>query len=645
MGLFGMRKFLWVFLLLLTGMVKGNAQALLTTEAGERKIGVEDLLEVSYIVKDGSRITKFTPPVFRNFRTVSGPNEKRGVVISGNQVQNNFSIGYILKPVKTGRLSLPGANATIDGKEVRSNSITVEVVAGSLGNSAGTGFGFQPIQREEPLPDLDFSKEAILKPGENIEAKIRANLFVRIETDKQECYEGESVVVAYKFYTRLVNTPRISKMPSLNGFSVVDMTESDNFERGSLDGRYYNVFTIRKAQLFPLQTGNIELEPVVLDNKIRFIQEQFLKQRTGGNILNEYMVELLKDPNNKEGIVEQELTIESKPLSVLVKPLPVNGKPEGFSGAVGDFSIIASLDKNTIPANDAATLRITISGKGNLPVITAPVIPWPAGYETFDPTVKDALDRMTIPLSGAKTFEYVFTPTKKGSDTIAPVRFSYFDLASGTYKTISTNPIAIEVGDAIKNDPENNNTSGKIGQANDFFPKNKWKIAIALAIALLAGLVAFFATRRKKLPGSKANIALAAEAPMVINFKEAGTAAETDSAKKADAHPSFAGNTNLFAKAEALLVYNDTGAFYRELNSVTWGYAADKLGIAQTALNKQSVAEKLQAMQVDETAYQLFHEVSSECEMALYSPVVSLHDMKESLEKAKRFVEIVSLMS
>jgi hypothetical protein len=139
--------------------------------------------------------------------------------------------------------------------------------------------------------------------------------------------------------------------------------------------------------------------------------------------------------------------------------------------------------------------------------------------------------------------------------------------------------------------------------------------------------------------------AAAAEKPMVINFKEAVAGGETDPVKKADAHPLFAGSTNLFAKAEALLVYNDTGAFYRELNSVTWGYAAAKLNIAQTELNKQSVAEKLQAVQVDERAYQLFHEVSSECEMALYSPVMSLHDMKESLEKAKRFVEIVSLMS
>ncbi len=146
-----------------------------------------------------------------------------------------------------------------------------------------------------------------------------------------------------------------------------------------------------------------------------------------------------------EGLIEKNVTLKSEPEEITVKPLPSENKPANFRGAVGDFSISASLEKNKITTDDAGNLKLTISGKGNIQLINAPVINWPDGIDGYDAKVKDEVDKKKVPMQGSKTFSYPFTVSKAGNFTIDSIAFSYFDPSTETYKTLHTSPLQIEV--------------------------------------------------------------------------------------------------------------------------------------------------------------------------------------------------------
>ncbi len=143
--------------------------------------------------------------------------------------------------------------------------------------------------------------------------------------------------------------------------------------------------------------------------------------------------------------VTQNITLQSQPLSITVKPLPELNKPADFNGAVGHYTIEAGIENRKIAARDAGTLKVILQGTGNLPIVNAPQVNWPDSIEAFDPTAKEKVDNTIAPLAGSKTFEYVFTPQKQGKYKLGPVAFSYFDPTSASYKTIESQPLDIEV--------------------------------------------------------------------------------------------------------------------------------------------------------------------------------------------------------
>ncbi len=143
--------------------------------------------------------------------------------------------------------------------------------------------------------------------------------------------------------------------------------------------------------------------------------------------------------------VEENVTLDSKPLTITVKPLPEKDKPSDFSGAVGKFSITSALVNRNVTAQDEADLKVTVAGSGNLPVISAPSVNWPAGMDSFDPTAKEDINKTIVPLSGYKTFDYVFTTKAPGHYTIPPLSLSYFDPAAREYKRVQSQPVDFEV--------------------------------------------------------------------------------------------------------------------------------------------------------------------------------------------------------
>ena len=177
-----------------------------------------------------------------------------------------------------------------------------------------------------------------------------------------------------------------------------------NYSIERLNGREYNVYTLRKSQLYPLQAGAVELESAEVDNTIHFIKEEYFSNQR--NEIDEFFGNLIPTAISPEGLLDEKVTLKSNPVAINVKPLPEVDKPTSFKGAVGKFNLDVSLLKNNFTTDDAGKLIITISGEGNMSMVTAPEINWPQGIEGYDPKMKDDLEKLTVPISGKKTFEY-----------------------------------------------------------------------------------------------------------------------------------------------------------------------------------------------------------------------------------------------
>src|SRR5260221_5770568 len=388
-----LRFSLIVLIALLPGLFV-SAQVKFTTVVSSQDVGQKDYLQVEYVVENARQIDELTPPTFPGFQIVQGPIQSSGMSIVNGNMSQYKGLSFVLQPVRAGKFTIGGASATVDGHPLRSNAVTITVHAGggasgSAGGGGGAGggnplvqpFGPDPFGSSEPR---DVEREYVLKPGENVKEKIRKNLFVKVQVDKNTCFVGEPIVATYKLYSRLSSESRVTKRPSLNGFSVYDMVDpgSDPVSVEKLNGKAFTVHIIRKTQLIPLQAGNIDLDPVEVENKVHFVKGVGRQEarHSGGNIRD--LLEQMMDDNNLGPEVEENVTLDTKPVTITVKPLPEN-KPANYNGAVGSFSIETSLAAKNFPAPDEATFSAVGMRGGNLPVLAAPPRSSPSGFGAF----------------------------------------------------------------------------------------------------------------------------------------------------------------------------------------------------------------------------------------------------------------------
>lgn len=405
------------------------------TDVSSQAMGKKDLLEVKYIAEN-LEITEFLLPDFKGWTIQSGPNLSSNRLQTGKIVKQQVIYSFILQPNRTGKLSVPSATIRLDQNNSRqSNTITIDVkdndhVAGSL-QMGGTG----SLLFDEPsIAAEDFSNEQVLKKGEDALKKIRENLLIKLEVNKTTCFVGEPLLVTYKLCTRLKSQSRVIKQPSFTGCTVIEMTTNDFAlpEQELVNGRMYNVYIIRKVQLFPLQPGTLALPETTVDNKVSFYKAGSTDFR-----------QLYYNPAASPG-EEKQLTLASKPMAINVKPLPAAS--EKFSGAIGTFNIAAlKANDSSITTNNTAYLQVIIRGEGNLQQMKAPVVKWPAGIEAFEPSDEEEVDNSTFPVRVKKTFTFPFVVSKKGSYTIPPVDLNYLEPTSGKYITVFTRPVSFKV--------------------------------------------------------------------------------------------------------------------------------------------------------------------------------------------------------
>ncbi|MBA4166338.1 MAG: BatD family protein [Chitinophagaceae bacterium] len=263
------------------------------------------------------------------------------------------------------------------------------------------------------------SDQSEIKKGENIEDKIKKNFFLKAEVTKTSCYVGEPVMATFKAFSRLNASLRVVKRPALTGFSVLEMVDAYNNEPEVeiVAGKTFNTHLIRKVQLFPLQEGQFLLEPAEVESRI-----------------------FLRNPN-----MVKYLTLQTPPISITVKALPLKNQPDSFSGAVGNFSVELQMKDRELHQYEPAIAKLVVLGTGNLPLITDPDITWPKGVEVSPPQVTEDVNKYIYPLSGTKIFEYHLETHDPGEYKISPVSFSFFDPAQQKYQTAFTREMKFTV--------------------------------------------------------------------------------------------------------------------------------------------------------------------------------------------------------
>jgi BatD DUF11 like domain len=614
------------------------AQIKFSAVPGATTIARDQAVQIEFVLEGVNEMESFSPPKFEGFTVIQGPQYGNYFSSVNGVVNHSVSVTYLLMPQKDGKLVIAPAQTKVKDKIIKSNSVSITVLNQLSGASTPGNIMPMPSVPGANTGSSGDVKDYVLKKGEDPIAKIQKNLVVQAEVSKKSCYEGEPIVVTYKLYTRLKSVSRVTKRPSFNGFSVAEMTtpESMDFQPDELNGKEFYSTVLRKVQLFPLQSGEITLEPIEVLSQVRFLKAK--EPNGNNNTVDDIFRDFFENDMMTGESEEHKLTQQTKAITITVKPLPENSRPANFNGAVGKFAVQAALLNGNITANETGTLKIIIEGKGNLSMINAPAVNWPQGIEAFEPTSRENLDNSTLPLSGTKVFEYPFTVSEKGNYAIPATVISYFNPETEKYETceaatvnFAVNTIAVKKKEAARDYPERQNTS--IGEKTKNFFNNtldgKWWWPALGCVILLWGLLKW--RKNRKLAKAKN------ELKQLIKEEKAG---ETDQVPITDGVITTFNTDPLDAARQELKKENAIG-FYNELHLAIWKFIQQKYQLSPTYMNKKIAADKLRADFFGDEMIASFHQLLDDCEIALYTPAHTQAEMYQLLKQAETFIKTV----
>jgi hypothetical protein len=498
---------------------------------------------------------------------------------------------YVLMASNTGTYTIPAATAQVDGKTVRSSSVTIKVLSsgsGSQGNSrsgAQSGGGGTGTQSSA---------------GSGVSNK---DIFISAVVSKKKVYEQEAILLTYKlFWGDRVQIEDISnvKLPDMTDFHVQEIkSKAVAPTLQQVNGRNYYSAPILQYVLFPQRSGkltipSIPVELILTSLSSRRAIDPIEAFFNGGSIMEEQ---------------SYKKTIQSPATTVEVMALP-QPQPANFSGAVGRFTLNSSISVRKLKTDDPVTVRMTVSGSGNLKLIKAPTVEFPKDFETYDVKVTDNAKTSTAGVTGDKMFEYMAVPRNPGTFTIPAAEFVYFDPQVGKYKTLSSDAYSIEVekgagGSSTSNYSKEDlqvlandiryiktGTPTIIPVGNYLFGSMKyWLTYLILFILFVVALV-----YGRKVLSEHAD----------VDFMRGKSANKV--AKKR------------LRSVEKLLKAQNKELFYTELLKTLWGYVGDKLVLPTAELNKENVSEKLQAHAIDEATVEKLLRLLNDCEFAQYAP-------------------------
>ena len=579
-----MRKVILFFILIST-VIGAWADGITFTANAPEVVVSGDQFRLSYTI-NSQKVRDFRAPSIQGFEVLMGPSrstQSSTQIVNGNVTSTStITFTYILMAGKEGDYKIPGATIVADGDNYTSNSVEIKVLPPDQSSGASSGSSARSSRNQ-------------VNSGKITDKE----LFMLATASKTNVYEQEAILLTYKVYTQVNLTALDGDIPDLKGFHTqeVELPNQKTFTLEHYNGRNYNTTIWRQLVLFPQQTGKIEIPSVTFEGTISqrvASADPFDAFFNGGNYVN-----------INKNIVTPKLVID-------VKELPA-GKPTNFSGGVGEFTISSSISTQDLKTNDAVTIKLVISGTGNMKLINTPEVAFPQDFEIYDPKVENKFNLTRNGLAGSKVIEYLAIPRHAGTFTIPPIEFSYFDLKSQSYKTLKTDAYTLNVakGEGNADQVVANFTSKedlkvlgqdiryiKTGETNltqkddYFFGSMSYYMWYLIPLTLF---IAFMAVYRKQAM-ENANVAK-------VRTKKANKVA-----------------TKRMKNAGKLLAEKKSEAFYDEVLKALWGYISDKLSMPVSQLSKDNIEEELQKHQVADELIKEFINNLNDCEFARYAP-------------------------
>jgi hypothetical protein len=593
-----MKKIRSIFALLFVPVLV-HAQTAIRTVVPLQPVIAGESFQVQYVVEDADKTTQVKPPAFNNFRFVTGPYIYMGSMVTAGGLKPVQNAVFTLEAIRPGKFIIRGASINVNGRLLRSEDAPVEVISRS---EAAKRFNAE---------NATGASDYFLRPGEDPYQKIRENLFIKMLVDKKSCYVGQPVLATFKLYSRLESKSDIVKNPGFYGFTVYDMVNLADKQVATeqVNGKAFDVHTIRKVQLYPLQAGQFTIDPMQVMNKVEFSRSAVSK-KTEQEII-EGVLTNQEEEEPKEGTALFETTFSTDPVTIRVKPVPEKNKPTLFNGAVGDFSISSRVENPALKKNEEGFLEIIVSGEGNFTQLTAPVVQWPAGIEGFEPVVKDTFDKTKMPLAGTRIFRYPFVSASAGNWVLPAVNFSYFDIDSNSYKTISTKTVAVETSNEEKARIATGEKKVSIAEQSEKAARTAGIIVVSVVLVILA----YWAIQKKE--------------PEKIILPEPEPLPTVD---------------ELLAPAYTAARENNPD-FYRILHRVIWSFSAERFGLSGSGMSKQALALKMKNAGIDPVKTEQLLQVLDECEAGMFTTALLEHDKTALLSTVNELVSAIGFSS
>jgi len=591
---------LWTSALFANGIKSGAQDVKVTASVSKSVVGTGEAFEISFSVN--GNIESFNPPALNGFQVVGGPNQSSSYSSINGNTTASMSISYDLVGVKEGEYIIGPALVVVNGKQVKSNSVKIKVVKGKAVPQGN---------QRNAVPQGD-------KVAEGNSIDISKRLFLRAVANKTNVYIGEQFSVSYKLYTNIdLVDNALDKLPDFNGFwsqEIKNNSQNVQWEIETYNGEKYHVATLKQIILFPERFGKLTLDPLAMTFVVR-------QAAPSNDPIEQFFGGSYKDTKYK---------IKSTPITINVKPLPEAGKPEGFNGAVGNFSIGANLDKSSVKANEALNYTLKITGSGNLKLLKAPELTLPADIEKYDPKVNDDIKETMTGVSGSREYSYLLIPRHEGNYTIEPLKFSYFNPATGRYVSLTSGSFPVKVA---KGDPGSNVTAYATGGQQD--------------VKTLAKDIAYIKTGNPGLTkdgegfyGSALYYMLLCSGPVLFlaafGYRKWYRENNRDVIKVKGRNANKIAAKHL-ASAQKQLISGDKKAFYENVYRGLYGYLSDKLNISAADLNKENIGEQLKLRTVNESIIDQLTDTLDLCEMARYAPISGISE-QEVFDKAKTII-------
>ena len=547
--------------------------------------------------KVNSRDVKdFRSPVMpASLSVLTGPStsSSSNTQITNGKVTSTYTLTYTYTVVanEEGTVELDGATIKAGGKQLSSNKLTIKVLPPDKTTQSAGGQGQGSSQQNRGGSSAQSGEIS------------GSDLFMLATVDKTTVYEQEALLLSFKVYVAPSMSGSLSslstKMPDLKNFHVqeVELPQRKEFQMEHYNGRNYQTMLWTQYVLFPQHSGELEIPATTFEGVV--------SQPVASNDVFDFFF-------NAGRYVDVKKELSTRAIKITVKPLP-SGKTSAFYGGVGDFSISSTINATELTANDAVTVRVVLSGTGNLKLIKTPEIKFPQDFDIYDPKVENKYTIKGGRQTGNKVFEYLAIPRHGGQYTIPALEFQYFDPKSGTYKTIQTDEYTLNVakgqggGDSqtsvayvskedlkfVGQDVRFHNTPAAFRSTKDlFFGSTLFYLLLLLPVIILIAVSLISAKRIR----DNANVAK-------VRTRKASSVA-----------------SKRLKTAHKLMKEGRKNEFYDEMMRALTGYMADKLSIPVAELSKENIENQLLSHHVDEVKAKAVVHLLDDCEFARFAP-------------------------